>query len=586
MFLAYQISGPGIAFPLVFWWQAGVGNGALAISGWVWSLRPGDLAARLFFVSGIATFFFTLSPAYASIDNVAYIDGLRTTISLLNGGGASLFGMSMIALFLVYPVKLPHWRFWALTAFAFFGLATIFVLRGSIIPFASMDAVTLSEMLVIFAALIAQYVLSRGDPKARAVLIWLGGAVIIGAGAFISLVSAPRTLGFPPILDPRLAFGFFLIIYIGCAAGLVRYRLFELGEWAYRALFYVLAAALLLVLDAFLILTLPLDPGPALAVSVIILSLVYLPFRDRIGRMLLRRGNLDDQQLFREVTHTAFAPKGRRAEQWQRSLATVFKPLEIVEIENAGSDPVIRDEGLALYMPKLAEGSALELRYPWNGQGLFGPAQVRTARLLVDLMQRAEESRAAYERGASEERSRIAQDMHDNIGAQLMGALHSRDARRKDAMIRESLTDLRNIINNTPAEGGQLADVLADLRAETSERMAAADIQLDWPVDLEACATLSPEAGHALRSLIREAVSNTIRHSRAQSFAFALTATDGRIDIVVIDDGVGFDPGKSHAGHGLEHMQNRARALGGDIQIQSDKGTRITMSLPGLTGEG
>ena len=193
-------------------------------------------------------------------------------------------------------------------------------------------------------------------------------------------------------------------------------------------------------------------------------------------------------------------------------------------------------------------------------------------------MARAEESRQAYDRGVAEERGRIARDMHDNIGAQLLGALHSGDRDRKDVMIRETLTDLRDIINNASKPGLDLDETLADLRMETADRLASVGIALNWQNSIGQAPDLSTSATHALRSILREAVSNTIRHSGAQTLEIRLERTGDAARLLIVDDGQGYDVSAHGRGNGLSNMKTRATGLAGELTVEaSDAGTRIEL---------
>jgi len=575
----------GLTF--ISYWQLAVGLGALIISGSVWALRPGDLATRLFLISGLATLTFTFAPVPFSVQDLDGNAEILRILNTINGTGATAFGIAMIALFVIYPNRLPGWRWIGTAVLGVFGTWSALILTGHAPGTLGLHFVTLIEMFGIFVALIAQYFAARGDPKARAILIWLGGSVTLGAGAFIGTVALPSAMGMNALIDARLAFGFFLIIYIGCAAGLGRYRLFELGDWAFRAVFYFIAAILLVALDAVLIFFLPLEPGPALGISVLIIALIYLPFRDALSRLVLRRASLADKDVFGAVMDTAFEVSAEaRARQWRDILGRLFEPLEIETAAKTDGDQVqIRDDGLELRLPAIADSPALRLRYPWRGQGLFGPRHLRTAEELCTLMRQADASRAAYDRGVAEERSRIARDMHDNIGAQLLGALHSRETDRKDTMIRETLTDLRDIINNASSAGMALVNLVADLRAETAERLAAADIALDWTVDIAPGTDLSPVALHALRSVLRECVSNSIRHARASQVGVRLEGDGTILTLTVSDDGTGFDPDTVRRGNGLGNLESRMAGVKGGLELASGgTGTTITARFPAGNG--
>jgi signal transduction histidine kinase len=83
-------------------------------------------------------------------------------------------------------------------------------------------------------------------------------------------------------------------------------------------------------------------------------------------------------------------------------------------------------------------------------------------------------------------------------------------------------------------------------------------------------------------NILREAVSNSLRHGRAHTITLLAGQSDREIALAVQDDGTGFAPGIGGQGHGLANMQVRAAALGGSLRIESTpgKGTRILLTLP------
>ena len=571
----------GGAPDITVWNEAVVGLGAFLIAGWVWALRPRDLATSLFLASGVFTLTFCFG---AAARTPAQPIELQTLFAWLNALGASAFGVAMIALMLVYPARLPFGRLLAVLQAVVFGALTLFALLPQTPqPWLSVHEITFLEMLFIAAGVAAQLVFTWRDPRARAIATWFGLSVLFGAGGFIATVAAPATFGLAPLLNPSHAFSFFLIIYIGLAAGLTRFRLFELGDWAYRILFYAAGALLLLAVDAVLITLISVDPGPAFGLSLLLVAFIYLPLRDVIGRRVLGAGGMDEDERLQAVMDVAFSADSRaQAEEWRALMQRLFRPLEITAPPAPISAPVIREEGLTLDLPAAAGLPALSLRYPQDGRGLFAPKDQDTAARLCALMEHAEASRAAYDRGVAAERGRIARDMHDNIGAQLLRALHSADTGRKDVMIRESLTDLREIINNASEPGLDLESLLADLRAETAERLDAVGISLDWTVETGQAPALAAGAAHALRSIIREAASNAIKHSGAASMAIRIEADAEALAIRIEDDGAGFDSEADVEGNGLDNMRARASGLGGRLEFgpREAGGSRLALSIP------
>ena len=96
-------------------------------------------------------------------------------------------------------------------------------------------------------------------------------------------------------------------------------------------------------------------------------------------------------------------------------------------------------------------------------------------------------------------------------------------------------------------------------------------------------AVLGPEESRYLFDVCREALTNVVKHARGSRVWLTLRRSPHVIRLSVIDDGVGFDPGRGAAsGRGLRSIGDRVRRLGGTLAIESapGQGTRITVDLP------
>ncbi|NJN36921.1 MAG: hypothetical protein HC794_07515, partial [Nitrospiraceae bacterium] len=85
-----------------------------------------------------------------------------------------------------------------------------------------------------------------------------------------------------------------------------------------------------------------------------------------------------------------------------------------------------------------------------------------------------------------------------------------------------------------------------------------------------------------LINIVREGLSNSIRHSHATRITVSLGRLVGSIRLTIIDNGIGFNPKSVHGvGHGLENMAARAVKVGGLFAVRSEpgKGTRILLDL-------
>jgi len=571
-------------FPPDFWVQCFVGLVAWMVSAAVFSFRQREPAARYLLLSGAATLIFAPAAAVYTTRELAVDGTLLRWASDLNFFGGSLFAASFVALLLVYPRRIaPRWVGPAVVA--------LFVVWFAAQHIGVFESMTFARRFLVMVGVLATFVLAgvhwRGtgrDPLARAALQWFLLSWVVGTGVFAIFILLPQTFGIDTSSIQGYAFLLFLLVYGGLAFGILRYRLFELGDWWRRALAWAAAMLLLVVLDCLFLYGLHFSIGASLALALLICGVVWLPLRSWLLFRFTGRHHPPMKDLFDQVMDAALAPPGDddRAQRWRNVMISVFNPLEISPCDAAAV--AIREDGLVMEIPAVDDIAGMRLGYARAGHGLFGPRDAEMAAELVSMLKHGIESLASYQKGVAEERGRIARDMHDNIGAQLLSALHSRDTTAKDAKIRETLADLREVINHSPQDGVSLDETLAELRMETAERLDAAGIQLDW--NTQACnhARFSPAVSHSIRSIIREAVSNVIRHSGAGKASLSIHPDGTTLCLEVTDDGTGFDPAGTRDGHGLENIRTRIGLLNGNLEITNRNpiGIRLHARIPML----
>jgi two-component system sensor histidine kinase DevS len=204
-----------------------------------------------------------------------------------------------------------------------------------------------------------------------------------------------------------------------------------------------------------------------------------------------------------------------------------------------------------------------------------------------------------------DERLRIGRDLHDGIIQGIYAvALSLEDvpelmtddpdeaqARIDRAIDRLNLTigEIRQFIvalgsETVDVEVGARLSAIADEIALLSTSSLKVDLDLDGSAIDRVDDELSQEAAGQLVQIVREAVSNTLRHSAAKRIRISL-ALDGDVVVATVeDDGRGFEPGAPRgAGHlGLINLHDRAMAAGGSLEIRSavGAGTRIIARLP------
>ena len=185
------------------------------------------------------------------------------------------------------------------------------------------------------------------------------------------------------------------------------------------------------------------------------------------------------------------------------------------------------------------------------------------------------------ERAVTEERERIFRDLHDDVGAKLLSLVY-RAQRAEDAdLARSALRDLRDVVSYTGAARFTLDELAADWRSECEQRLSEAGIRLDWQSDGAAEALSQPQALNIGR-ILREAISNVIRHAAASTVAIRLEATEDALYLSIADDGRGLAEDARPRGRGLRNMQVRAQRLGGEVaQVNGDGGgCRIALRVP------
>jgi two-component system, NarL family, sensor histidine kinase DesK len=182
------------------------------------------------------------------------------------------------------------------------------------------------------------------------------------------------------------------------------------------------------------------------------------------------------------------------------------------------------------------------------------------------------------------ERERIARDLHDVLGhtlsvvvlkSELAGKLMDRDpdrARREigevELIARKALGDVREAISGYRS-GGLVAEI-----ARAGKTLETAGVTLE-------CAAQPPQLPPAeetvLSLIVREAVTNIVRHAQASRCRLAIEENGDGTALIVEDDGRG---GIRHEGNGLRGMRERVTSLGGTFRVDSAQGTRLVIQIP------
>jgi signal transduction histidine kinase len=196
-----------------------------------------------------------------------------------------------------------------------------------------------------------------------------------------------------------------------------------------------------------------------------------------------------------------------------------------------------------------------------------------------------------------EERERIARDLHDSIiqdlfavGLSIQAQVNRIDpvlaevrCRLDEAVekldetisaLRRFIFDLRPPVWARPSLRQELADLVGQLAGPFQARVA---LDFSCPTDL-----IPPHLGDELTAVVKEALSNALRHSGARDIDVRVDGDPTRLVVSVADDGSGFDPARARRGLGLANMAVRVEAAGGSFTLDTvaGRGTVVRASFP------
>lgn len=246
----------------------------------------------------------------------------------------------------------------------------------------------------------------------------------------------------------------------------------------------------------------------------------------------------------------------------------------------------------------------------YKGYYDFQTDQVEVAAGIANSVALAIENARLYERtrelAVMEERNRLAREIHDTIAQGLTGIILQLEAsdqlmdvnpekarmrlQKATALARSSLQEARRSVWNlrpTPLEDRKLADAIGEeLRRQADEASWETSCNVEGEQD-----GVSIETENGLYRIAQEALSNVAKHAQATRVDVKLSFAGGRVRLSVRDNGTGFDPTTARSaeksagtqgGFGLMGLRERARLLGGTLDINSapGKGTLMQVEVP------
>ncbi|PZF72681.1 tetratricopeptide repeat-containing sensor histidine kinase [Taibaiella soli] len=188
--------------------------------------------------------------------------------------------------------------------------------------------------------------------------------------------------------------------------------------------------------------------------------------------------------------------------------------------------------------------------------------------------------------GEEKERARLARDLHDGIGGMLASAKMTLGA-IKDADRTASLESVMRLLSDTADEVRQTAhNLMPDILTKNSLKDAlllySADISAGGRPEIDVqfhgrLEEMNKSVELIFYRIAQELIQNIVKHSRATSAVIQIIQDDGRLNLIVEDNGIGFEQSEINKGFGLQNLQFRVQSLQGYISITSaiGKGTSV-----------
>ncbi|MGE7758674.1 sensor histidine kinase [Peribacillus sp. NPDC097895] len=202
----------------------------------------------------------------------------------------------------------------------------------------------------------------------------------------------------------------------------------------------------------------------------------------------------------------------------------------------------------------------------------------------------------------SQERNRLARELHDSVSQQLFAAsmfmsaitesqtdmekTEMKQFKVVEEMIHQSQLEMRALLLHlrpVALKGKSLHEGMKELLLELAQKVT---MDINWKMEP---VTLDKGIEDHLFRILQESISNTLRHAKANSLEVLLIVRDGLIILRITDDGIGFNVDESKTGsYGLQNMHERAVELGGTMQLVSvpNKGTKLEVKIPLLNAGG
>ncbi len=490
---------------------------------------------------------------------------------LFNQFGAIFYPVSMFALLLIYPTQLVRWTIVRWVFVFATGLWIHAIAPIADLPFQWMFAFVLVMSLAAMPVILAQWRATRKRPIERAQASLMAFSCLLLAVGVLAIYVLPIALTGKSLGGSLSLSGLMTILpFFGFAIGVARYRLFDLPRWWFSASVWFLSGLLIVTVELAIFVFVGTHHITSLAIATLAVGWIYFPLRQALFDFVFRTRRYAVHDVL--PAYLKRLSEARSRTEFDTHLAgeaaRLFTPAAIAQVEQSDARVTIGESGLVLTLPAATPGRAIRLEGAANATRLFNRRDVALAEMIVDLTRRYRAQIEAIETSISAERRRIARDLHDTVGAKMVSLIHGAPGTNVAGKARDACRALIDTIWLLRSDEDQpLAIAVSKWAEEMRERADDARIALAWHNDDVREIRLPAQVIVNLGNILREALSNTIRHSEARKVSVDISRTDrGRLLLSVLHDGAPVAPADWRRGFGLQGIEERVSEMGGTVE--------------------
>lgn len=555
--------------PVSFYVQQVAGFLCVLICSAILAFNPKALEARIYWLMGFGITLACWTSAVYTTRELAIDGTLFSYLSTINHFGAAMFGGGLIALFSCYPCRLVKPQISWLFCLTFVVIWLNGQLQLTETTAMGFHIWLLVDVLVAFFLAFLQWRATRYLPAERAILKWLLLSVMGTTMIFTLMNILPAVITADTIGEQAFTLSGFTLGVVMMALGLSRYKLFNLDKWWYQYWTWFFAGIVVLVIDIALLSLLHVNQGLALGLSVAVVGWLYIPVRHGLWQWIRPGAEKGIQHLLPDILKQLFAVRyvSDIPDAFQVILQKAFSPLILSRVDDVEKTQ-LDSSGIVLLVASLDGKAGWKLQHAAQGKRLFNQQDLVLANTIHTLVAKAFEAIQAREEGVMAERNRIKRDLHDDLGARLLGMIHSEQPGQTQQQARQAMAELRSILNALEQEPCDIEEAFAIWQSEMRERLQQSAIELDWQQSLQQSGLLTARTRHNLGRILRELTSNVVKHSDASQVSVRVHYADKQLQLSVSDNGQGFSVEQHSEGLGRKIVESRITELDGQVSWQ------------------